>query len=71
MTETNKLVVTEKVSEQQRAIVEAGILIDVLADEYPNVQLIKDAWYQVGLSVRGAIAELRILEQEAQKNEVK
>ncbi len=52
-----------EISDRQRAIVEAGNLIDALADECPDAQHIKDVWYQVGLRVRGAIAELRLIEQ--------
>lgn len=49
----------DKISDRQRAVAEAGNLIDALTDECPDVERIKDAWYQLGLQVRGAIAELR------------
>ncbi len=50
-------------ADRQRAIVEAGRLIDLLADESPDVQTIKDQWYSVGLCLRAAIAEIRQAEQ--------
>lgn len=58
MSESDKAL-SPQVSDRQRAIVEAGLLIGALADERPDVQQIKDVWYRVGLRVRAAIAEIR------------
>lgn len=59
MTELNKDLPPANVTERQRAIVEAGRLIDLLADEVPDAQTIKDQWYTLGLCIRAAIAEIR------------
>ena len=59
MTELNKHLTDNNVADRQRAIVEAGRLIDLLADELPNVQTIKDQWCSLGLCIRAAIAEIR------------
>jgi hypothetical protein len=64
MTELNKDLIHNNAADRQRAIVEAGRLIDLLADDFPDVQTIKDQWYSVGLCLRAAIAEIRQAEQK-------
>ncbi len=52
----------ELTTDRQRAITEAGRLIDALTDN--NGDVVKDAWYQLGKYTRAALAEIR--QQEAQ-----
>lgn len=44
-------------TDRQRAIVEAGRLIDALTEG--NGDLVKDCWYQLNKYVRAAIVEIR------------
>ena len=63
MTELNKDLIYNNVTDRQRAIVEAGRLIDALTDG--NSDLVKDAWYTLGKFARPALAEIR--QAEARK----
>lgn len=51
-------------SDRQRAIVEAGRLIDALTD--CNGDLVKDCWYQLSKFTRAALAEIRQAEAQGQ-----
>lgn len=57
-----------EVTEKQRAIVECGRLIDLLSDERPDVQAVKDQMYVLGKCLRAAIKEIRQLEATSQNN---
>lgn len=58
----------QEVAEKQRAIIEAGRLIDLLSDERPDVQAVKDQWYVLGKCLRAAIKEIRQAEAMPQNN---
>ena len=70
MNENKSNLPNPQVTERQRAIIEAGNLIDALADECPNVERIQATWRQTFLRVRGAIQELRTLAPQDSKEEV-
>lgn len=50
-------------TDRQRAIAEAGRLIDALANG--NGDLVKDCWYTLNKYVRPALAEIREIEGRA------
>ncbi len=59
----------QQVTERQRAIVEAGNLIDALANECPSIERIQATWHQTELRICGAITELRQREATAQASD--
>lgn len=63
MNRADSILTPAQVTDRQRAIVEAGRLIDALTDG--NGDLVKDAWYTLGKYVRPALAEIR--QAEVQK----
>jgi hypothetical protein len=65
MTETNSILTPDQPSDRERAIVACGLLIDTLTELQPNVQEIKDRWYQTGLCIRAALAEIRTADARA------
>lgn len=64
MNEQDAILKPDQPTDQQRAIVEAGRLIDALTDG--NAEAVKDAWYQLSKYTRLAIAEIRAAEATAQ-----
>lgn len=63
MKEQQHILTPDKSSDRQRAIVEAGRLIDALTEG--NGDVLKDSWYMLSKYVRAALAEIR--QQEAQR----
>lgn len=57
----------EFTTDRQRAIVEAGRLIDALTDN--NGDVVKDAWYALGKYVRPALTEIRQQEAQGQRHQ--
>jgi hypothetical protein len=65
MNEQHNILTPDQPTDRERAIVECGLLIDCLTELQPNVQEIKDRWYQTGLCIKAAINEIRTAEARA------
>jgi hypothetical protein len=63
MNEQRNILTPDQPTDRARAIVEAGRLIDALADG--DAAAVKDAWYAVGKFTRAAINEIRTAEARA------
>ena len=63
MNNLTKVLTPDKPTDRDRAIVEAGRLIDALTTG--NGDLVKDVWYAVNKYTRLAVAEIRQAEAQA------
>ncbi len=59
MKELANVLTPDRPTDRERAIVEAGRLIDALSDPEPNVLEVKDRLYSVSKHCRDAIREIR------------
>ena len=63
-TMNNEPIANQQPTDRQRAIVEAGRLINALTEG--NGDVMKDAWYQLSKYTRAALAEIRQAEAQGQ-----
>lgn len=65
MNEQAAILKPDRPSDRERAIIEADRLAQLLREEFPSADEIKDCWFEVNRTTRAAIAEIRSAEARA------